>query len=110
MANTFKNTITADVGTSEATIYTVPSSTTSVIIGLSLSNTSISTISATVTVTDTSAGTTANLIKNVSIPASSSLVVVGNEQRIVMETTDVLKVTSSEDDSIDVVLSRLDVT
>ena len=38
MANTFKNYVSAAVGTSETTVYTVPSSTTAVIIGCNVAN------------------------------------------------------------------------
>ena len=40
MANTFKNYTSASVGTGATTTYTVPSSTTSVMIGCNLANTS----------------------------------------------------------------------
>ena len=41
MANTFKNYTSASVGTGATTTYTVPSSTTSVMIGCNLANTTI---------------------------------------------------------------------
>ena len=38
MANTFKNAAAAATGTSEASVYTVPSSTTTTVIGLTCAN------------------------------------------------------------------------
>ena len=73
MANTFKNKQSVNVGTSTVSMYTVPSSTTTTLIGLTLANVSGASITATVAVTDTSASTTANIIKNAPIPVGSSL-------------------------------------
>ena len=39
MANTFKNAQSIGIGTSETSVYTVPSSTTTTIVGLSCANT-----------------------------------------------------------------------
>ena len=53
MANTFKNYVSAAVGTGETTVYTVPSSTTAVIIGCNVANITSSQIRVTVKVADT---------------------------------------------------------
>ena len=115
MANTFKVVTKAGV-TSEDVIYTVASSTTTVILGLILGNTTTSQITATVTLeSDTSNRAGANneanqnveLVTNAPIPAGSSLeMLAGN--KVVMETTDVLKVTGSG--ATDVVLSIMEIT
>ena len=56
MANTFKNYVSSSaVGTSETTIYTVPSSTTAVIIGCNIANVTSSQIRVTVKVTSNTA-------------------------------------------------------
>ena len=81
MANTFKCVTKAGV-TSLDVIYTVASSTTTVVLGLVLGNTTTSQVTATVTLnTDTSARSGANdeanqaveLVTNAPIPAGSSL-------------------------------------
>jgi|TARA_R100000231_G_scaffold128650_1_gene99799 hypothetical protein len=115
MANTFKTVTKAGV-TSADVIYTVASSTTTVILGLILGNTTTSQITATVTLeSDTSNRAGANneanqnveLVTNAPIPAGSSLeMLAGN--KVVMETTDVLKVTGSG--ATDVVLSIMEIT
>lgn len=110
MANTFKNAQSVNVGTSAVSVYTTPSSTTTTIIGLSLANVSGSSITATVEVTDTSASTTAKVVKNAPIPIGSSLVAVGGDQKIVLETGDILKVTASAANSVDAIVSYMEQT
>ena len=115
MANTFK-TITKAGVTSVDVIYTVAGSTTTVGLGLILGNTTTSSVTSTVTLSsDTSARAGANneanqdveLITNAPIPSGSSLeLLAGN--KVVMETTDVLKVTSSG--ATDVCLSVMEIT
>jgi len=68
MANTFKNYTSASVGTGATTTYTVPSSTTSVMIGCNLANRTASQIKVDVQ----AAGV--YVVKSVAIPAKVSLV------------------------------------
>ena len=116
MANAFKtfsaqNIDTASTG--ETTLYTCPSSTETTIIGLNIAN--ILTVSITVTVElhDGGISGTNNLrhiVKNAIVPVGSSLVVVGGDQKIVMNAGDVLRVYASQDNSCDAVLSVLEIT
>ena len=110
MANTFKNKQSVNVGTSAVSLYTTPSSTTTTIIGLTLANVTGSAIEATVEVTDTSASTTAKIIKSAPIPVGSSLVAVGGDQKVVLETGDILKVTASASNGLDAVVSYMEKT
>ena len=115
MANTFKVVTKAGV-TSADVIYTVAGSTTTIILGLILGNTTSSAITSTVTLgTDTTsragnndeANQAVELLTSGAIPANSSLeLLTGN--KVVMETTDTLSVTGSA--AIDVVLSILEIT
>jgi len=115
MANTFKVITKAGV-TSADVIYTVAGSTTTVILGLILGNTTSSSINATVTLgTDTSNRAGANneanqdveLITTTPVPGNSSLeLLAGN--KVVMETTDTLSVTGSG--AVDVALSVMEIT
>jgi hypothetical protein len=102
MANTFKNYTSASVGTSPVTTYTVPASTTSVMIGCNLSNTS----SAQITVDVQAAGI--YIVKGAPIPAGSALSVL--DGKIILETTDTVVVTSSAATSADVIVSVLEQT
>ena len=114
MANSFLSETDTGVGTSPASIYTCPASTETTIIGLSISNIVTSQILIDV-VLDASARTSGAedsvyLIKAAPIPVGSSIVVVGGDQKVVMEPGDVLKVTSDTASSADVVMSHLDIT
>ena len=115
MANTFKVVTKAGV-TSADFIYTVAGSTTTVILGLILGNTTTSQVTSTVTLSsDTSNRAGANneanqnveLVTNAPIPAGSSLeLLAGN--KVVLETTDTLSVTASG--ATDVALSIMEIT
>ena len=115
MANTFKVVTKAGV-TSEDVIYTVASSTTTVVLGIMLGNTTTSQTTATVTLSsDTSNRAGANnednqdveLVTNAPIPAGSSLELLSGN-KVVMETTDVLKLTASG--ATDIALSIMEIT
>jgi len=115
MANTFKTVTKAGV-TSADVIYTVAGSTTTVVLGLMLGNTTSSAITATVTLgTDTTNRAGANdeanqdveLLTSTAIPANSTLELLGGN-KVVMETTDTLSVTGSG--ATDVALSIMEIT
>ena len=115
MANTFKLISKAGV-TSADVIYTVAGSTTTVLLGIMLGNTTTSQVTATVTIeSDTSNRSGANneanqnveLVTNAPIPVGSSLeLLAGN--KVVMETTDVLKLTASG--ATDIAVSIMEIT
>ena len=115
MANTFKVVTKAGVTTSDL-IYTVAGSTTTVILGLMLGNTTSGSSNATVTLgTDTANRAGANnetnqdveLLTTTAIPAYTTLeLLAGN--KVVMETTDTLTVVGSA--ALDVVLSIMEIT
>jgi hypothetical protein len=112
MANTFKlvnNEVMSTVaGTSDA-LYTVPSSTTTIILGLTLCNVHTAQVLATVEVVDTSASVTSTVIKNAPIPVGGSLEIMSGN-KIVVETTDVVKVSSSVADKISATMSIMEIT
>lgn len=105
MANTFKSYLTANV-TTQTTVHTAPVSTQTTVIGLSLANASTSALTATVTLTRGS--TVVNVIKDAAIPAADSLILYGGDQKLVMQSNDLLKVTSSG--AVDVIVSVLEVS
>ena len=115
MANTFKVVTKAGV-TSEDVIYTVAGSTTTVVLGIMLGNTTTSQVTATVTL-DTNTGSRAGnndesnqaveLVTNAPIPSGSSLeLLAGN--KVVMEATDALKLTASG--ATDIAVSIMEIT
>ena len=105
MANTFKIKTKGGVSNSSLdTIYTVPSATTTIVLGMSLCNKTTQGITADVQLvsdtSDTETNTTIFLLKSVSIPASSTLEVFGG-QKLVLQTTDVVKAQSSTASALD---------
>jgi len=109
MANTFKLKTDTGVGASAATVYTCPASTATTIIGMSIANITSSSIDVDVQL-ENNDGDNIYLVKAAPVPVGSSLVVVGGDQKVVMEADDVLKVTSSAATSADVALSILEIT
>jgi hypothetical protein len=109
MANTFKNKVLASVGGS-AQGYTTPASTTTTVIGMAVANRTANTIKVNAEVVDTSAGVTAYLVKDGIIASGGNLVIVGGDQKVVLETTDVLRVSSDTESSADVVISMMETT
>jgi hypothetical protein len=115
MANTFKvktNGAMPSSGSAE-TLYTVPSSTTTVIIGLLLCN--IHTTAVTVDVeiesdtSDTETNSNVSVVKGVSIPNGSTLEVLTGG-KVCLQATDVLKINCSVQAKIDATLSILEIT
>lgn len=100
MANTFKNALARNVGTSAATLYTAPASKNSIAIELDLCNTTSSGVTADVYIT--SGGNNYYIVKQAPVPVGGSLQVIAG-QKIVLSNGDALKVVSSVDSSIDVV-------
>ena len=113
MANTFKLKTKAGIDASITTVYTVPSSTTTVIIGLTISNVKGSSVTADAQiVTASSSGENADdvyVVKAIPLPAGSSVeVMAGN--KIVLETGDIIKVKGSVTDAVDAILSIMEIT
>ena len=113
MANTFKLKTKAGIDASLTTVYTVPSSTTTVIIGLTISNVKGSSVTADAQiVTASSSGENADdvyVVKAIPLPAGSSVeVMAGN--KIVLETGDVIKVKGSVTDVVYEILSIMEIT
>lgn len=107
MANTFKNATARAVGTSPVTVYTTPASTQTTVIGCTVANVSANNITVTVALFD---GTnTTNIVKDALVRNGSSLVVVGGDQKLVLQAAHQLRVTSSAASSVDVIASVLEI-
>jgi len=108
MANTFKLKTKANVGVSTSNVYVVPSATTTVVIGVTLANTTGSSINVGVGVTRASTDDV-KLMKNVPIPQGSSFeFMAGN--KVVLETTDTFTAESDVSNSLDVALTIMEIT
>lgn len=110
MANTFTRKLQQNVGATPAKIgnYTVASSTSVVVIGLTVTNTTGSAIEANVFINNGVANT--YVVANSPISSGASLVVVGGDQKIVLITGDSIYVQSSAATSIDATMSIMEIT
>jgi hypothetical protein len=108
MANTFKSYPSKNVGTSAATVYTCPSATQTTLIGLSIANTSASPITTDAYITRSSVNY--YLVKTATVAVGGALVIVGGDQKVVLEVGDVLKVVTSAASSADCFASLLEIT
>ena len=109
MANTFKLKTKTNVGVTTVGIYTAPSSTTTVVIGITCANTSGNGISVGIGITRITGRDDIHLMKNVPIPQGSSLEVMGGN-KVVLETTDTITAKSDTAGSLDVALTIMEIT
>ena len=108
MANTFKNAGLANVSNSSyQTLYTAPSATQPVILGLAIANTTTNAVTVQVQFRDGSASADFQLLENVSIPANTTLETLAG-QKYILEATDLLKVKAGTGSAIDVVLGFME--
>ena len=111
MANTFKNDFAANVSNSSyVDLYTVPSSTTTVILGLALCNKTASSVNVTVQMQDTSdSSNDFQVLDTVSIPSRTTLEVLAG-QKYILEATDVIRVQAGTASAIDATLGIMEIT
>ena len=110
MANAFKNSITGSIGTNGVKVYETPLATSTTVIGVGVANTNSQNISVSVMVRDNSANKVVYVVKDSLILPGSSNVLVGGEQKLVLESGDYLSVTSSLANSADAIVSVLEIT
>ena len=110
MANTFKRKTSQNIGATATQIgaYSVPSATTTIVIGLTCTNTTGSAITANVYLANATANT--YIVANAPISSGASLIPIGGDQKIVMITGDKIYVQSSAATSIDAILSIMEIT
>ena len=110
MAYTFKLKSKAGV-TTLATVYTVPSNTTAIVLGCIVGNTTANSVNCTITVSSDTSDTETNadveLLTTTPIPGNSSLELLSGN-KIVLQTTDLFKVFGSG--AVDVCLSIMEIT
>lgn len=110
MANTFTRKLSQNIGATPDKIgaYTVGAGTSTVVIGLTVTNTTGSAIEANVFINNGVANT--YVVANSPISSGASLVVVGGDQKIVLITGDSIYVQSSASTSVDAVMSIMEIT
>ena len=120
MANDFKRFAVTNVNTSSgasaSAVYTVPagagsSALESIVIGITIANTSTAGITASVFLDNNSGSNDVHIVKNASIPAGSSLEVMSGNKLVLQNTgsaADVLRVSASAASSADALVSVLE--
>ena len=108
MANVFTSYVAKDVGTSASTLVTVAASTQTTLIGLTVANTSASSI--TCDVYFTRSAVDYYIVKGAIVGSGRTFVAVGGDQKTVLITSDALKVVTSAATSADVIASVLNIT
>jgi len=108
MANTFKLKTKANVGVTTTTVYVVPNNTTTVVIGVTLANTTGSSINVGIGI-NRGANDNVKLMKSVPIPQGSSFEFMSGN-KIVLETTDTFVAESDVNNSLDVALTIMEIT
>ena len=120
MANDFKrftvNNVNTSTGASASAVYTVPagagsSALESIIIGITLANTTTAGITASVFLDNNSGSNDVHIVKNATIPAGSSLEVMAGNKLVVQNSGsagDVIRVSAGTASACDVVISVLE--
>jgi len=113
MANTFKLKTKTTIGTSLTTVYTVPASTTTVIIGLTVANILGSSVNASAqivsTTVDVETNTSVYFIKDIPLPSGSAVEIMSGN-KIVLQAGDIVKVQSNTASALDAALSIMEIT
>lgn len=110
MANAFKRKVSRQInGSTRVGNYVVPVNTQVTVIGLIISNTTQSAITVDCYLNDASSFNY-YLLKDAPIPAGGSIVVVGGDQKVVMEPYDAIFVHPSTGNGADAVMSILEIT
>ena len=109
MATYFKNAIIKDVGTVPITVYSPPIGTNTIVLGLNLANLIDSVVKVTVTLQDTTS-VSGYIVKDVMIAPNSSLRILSAGEKLIVASQSTLQVIADIADSIDVVMSYVELT
>lgn len=109
MATYFKNAIIKDVGTVPITVYSPPIGTNTIVLGLNLANLIDSVVKVTVTLQDTTS-VSGYIVKDVMIAPNSSLRILSAGEKLIVASQSTLSVNSDISDSVDVVMSYVELT
>ena len=110
MATNFRNNVTKNIGTVTVSVYTAPISIYSTVVGLVLANLTESVVKASVTLTATPDSVTGFIVKDVLIAPNSSLRVLNSGEKLIVASQNSLNVQSNINDSLDCVLSYVEIS
>lgn len=106
MANLFSRKVSSNVSSTPTTVgsYTVGSNVGAIVIGMSISNTNPTQVLANVMINN---GITDHyIVRNAIVPAEGTLVTVGDEQKVILQTGDSVKVSASA--NVDVIMNVME--
>ena len=108
MATLFKNKVVNNVGVVPVDIYETDGSTRATVIGMSLTNLTQSFVYVDVLMQDDTS-VTGYYLKETLLPANTSLRVVATGEKLIVAPSNKIQVRSSLDDSVDVVMSFVEI-
>ncbi len=99
-------------GSTQAGAYAVGADTQATVIGLTVSNVTGSSVDIDVALATTMANITndVSLCSSLPVPSGSTVVLVGGSSKLVLTTGDLIKIKSSAANSVDVIMSILEIT
>lgn len=109
MANQFNNKLTRSVGTTSTLVYSTNSNTRATVIGINIANITPNTIYVDIIFVD-GQNHEGYVSKNVEIASGTSLAAMGGDQKLVLVPNNSIKVVSSDANSVDVIVSALEIT
>ena len=109
MATLFKNAVVKNIGTEPVEILETDGVTRATVIGLSLTNLTTSFVYVSVLIEDDTS-VTGFYLKDTLLPANTSLRVVSTGEKLIIAPSNRLLVKSSVTDSIDAILSHVEIT
>jgi hypothetical protein len=108
MATTFKNVVVPNIGTTREEVLTTNENARVTVVGFSLANTTGGTVLVDVELQD-AASTTGYYAKEIVVPPNTSLRVLNGGEKLILTPDNNLFVTSNVDDSIDAILSTVEI-
>ena len=101
--------MTTDIGVTPTQVYATNAATRSTIIGINIANTTADTVFVDITFTDEMAAT-GYIVKGAEIPSGASLAAIGGDQKLVLDPTNSISVTSNTATSVDVIVSAVEIS
>lgn len=109
MANQFNNKLTRSIGTTSTLVYSTNSSTRATIIGINVANITLDTVYVDIIFVD-GQNHEGYVAKGVEIAPGTALAAMGGDQKLVLVPNNTLKVVSTDANSVDVIVSALEIT
>jgi hypothetical protein len=115
MTSVFRNILSASIGSTPTTVLTTSASATTTVIGMSLTNTTPEQVLVSIQLSDPNGlgegyPTSAYYISNVPIPGNTSLRVINGGEKLIMQASTDFTITSSVDNSVDLVMSWVEIS